>query len=380
MASLGHAVEAMPKSIDLPISTLTTRLCGQLKLGKRLGGGARSSVYSASRADQQLALKCIPLEAQEPDQQWSLAKIALQEVYALLCCDQLAKQGFPHFPRLHGIHLLDRQLESWRLQSELSWCIVMEKCEGNLKSWRAADCTAHSPVLIATQLFATFYALARCYHLCNNDAYARNILWTRVAPGTHLLYQLGHVQLLVPTEGYLWKLTDFGLATHRSKLDGSLTYSDGPIQHPSAVHVALLQQFPRYARDIAAFLADLAQMFPNSVWLTAVNHCLNQGLRTTRFSTASGLLGWIEYVTSELFLASTGVRADLLRANLLTCKQLAADGQLVVCDLNRCDTRAMRLVAQAQFHKLKEAALGRIYEQDPLAAPSSSTSDESPEA
>lgn len=212
-------------TVPLPSNSCLHNIRQVFQLGNELKTGQYGTVYEATLVNNiyrfPVAIKYIKL--QKP----GIVVDTYKEVIAMAYLNSLMQMNIcPHYPLMYEPFLCAL---STRPPAFTEMTIVEEFADGELSSWLSEQRSEKMLMDMIFQISVGILASVTLLGLVNNDIKSSNILFNKVLGNTIYSYNIFGKLYAVPSDGFLFKIGDWGLVT------GSLVTRDHGVA-PSLVH------------------------------------------------------------------------------------------------------------------------------------------------
>lgn len=276
----------------------------------------QSTTVSLCRNNDNIVVKTLSTKQRDDVQ------MTLHECKALCKLDLLRQQGQSFaLVSLFGIKNDFSSLRRKRIALDTK--IYMERMQGNLDDWASLHLGPMPKRIVnqriysaCMQIFLGLYANLFNFSLSNNDAYDRNILFKREEHRQYAYLFPDNQIIVLPNYGCRFTLIDYGLSSVYPDQPPVEQKRHKPVDM-TQVHVASVENFPFFARDLCAVLWSFAMLSfaEQSVWLQLVLLHFRQGL--SEFETVQDVFQFIRDITTEPFLRTAHLQNLLVTQELL---------------------------------------------------------------
>ncbi len=205
--------------------------------------------------------------------------------------------------------------------------IVMERENGNMKEFLDLSNNVQNARLMMSAILQVMMAIVSCakhLRLCHNDLYLKNILYCAMQP-TNMLYKLSDQYYHIPNCSYIFKMSDFGIASSPDYLNNRHTDMNHLVTINRAAksmrtyefkyHILEYQNVQPYARDICVFLRSLTLVNDLDAnvqrWVNNALHTLDQYCNENRMNSHMGPAKFVEDIFSPTFLHNSNLSSKL---------------------------------------------------------------------
>lgn len=183
---------------------------------KMIGKGSFANIFSAYLNSSITALKVSRIKPEAFNNPYSLEYASWHEVNILtrIIMPLIQNKICPNLPLIYGTTLCpDYSLKlDGKKKVHNCVCIVTELASGNLKEWFSEKRSDEEVYSALFQIMAGLCAIQLHGQIMNYDVKKENILFYKVIKGGHWKYIINEKTYYVPNTGFLFILSDFGVA------------------------------------------------------------------------------------------------------------------------------------------------------------------------